>query len=174
MRKSRGSTEEQEAYTDALLQQIFAAVEAAADDRRASDQLDLLLRNAQEEASMNPFVSCSLDWAAAYSFAAAGAGRGYVLTLEGNEGDGLNFESVRRRFGYRSKPYTQLREFGVPKRLSLTNERFVLRAVEWIEKGDAPQVVWENKLQERAPTTSRSIGENFRCCTATCAEARFT
>jgi hypothetical protein len=42
---------------------------------------------------------------------------GYVLTIEGPEGDGFDFEAVRARFHLYSDAFDYLKEFGLPRRL---------------------------------------------------------
>ena len=118
LRRSGGSRNEQENWTTALLDQfclnIAGAVGGGQDSKR---QLEGMLLNAQRLAFENPFVSCSLAYSVARSFANAGETSGYVLTIEGPWYSGLDFQFLRELFGLYGDAFDYLLEIGLPERL---------------------------------------------------------
>jgi hypothetical protein len=96
----------------------------------ARKQLQTLLYYAQQSAFMNPFVSCTFDYAIARSFANAGNQSGYVLTITGPWYDGVDYEFVRTTFGLYHFGYDYLREFGVPYDVSVNSTPFLVVKVD--------------------------------------------
>ncbi|MCX6022771.1 MAG: hypothetical protein NTZ05_13805 [Chloroflexi bacterium] len=119
VRKSAGNPHLQRAYATILQGQIQAAlIDANNGSIPARDHLETFLIAAQRKAFQNPYISCSFHRSAALSFALAKDTPGWVYTLEGDWGDGLDFQAVRARFGLKSDVFAYLEEFGIPIDLS--------------------------------------------------------
>lgn len=102
-------------WTNALLAQISELVRAARlGDDDARNQLESQLLTCQQMTFQNPFVSCTFDEGVAVGFALDGGTGGFVLTLEGDLSDGLDFEALRAELGLFRDNVDYLREFGIP------------------------------------------------------------
>ena len=73
--------------------------------------------NAQQYAFNNPFVSSSLSYSVARSFASAGDTEGYILTIDGPWHSGIDFEFLRNLLGLYAGAFDYLQEYGLPERL---------------------------------------------------------
>ena len=117
-RRSGGTQSDRAAWTQALLTQFRADIAGAIEgDREAKRRLENILMNVQRRASENPFVSCSLSYNVARSFANIGDDAGYILTIEGPWFVGIDFEFIRNLFGLYTGGWDYLQEYGIPERL---------------------------------------------------------
>jgi len=120
MRRAWGTPLIMEQWTDALLQGFQQTlIGARIADPMAIKRLETMLLNAQQYAYLNPFASCSFSRSIALSFALADDSPGFLLTIQGNWLDGLDFEYFRRRFRYWGDAVDHLQEFGLSKELRL-------------------------------------------------------
>jgi hypothetical protein len=105
-------------WTDMLLANIDALVDKAErGDESARQQLEQEFLHAQQAAYHNPYVSCSFQWGIAQAFALAKNTPGYVLTITGDPGAGVDFRDLRTRHKLFGDAVDALEEFGIPRRL---------------------------------------------------------
>jgi hypothetical protein len=102
--------------TDQLLLRTSGLV-ARADggDAQARSALENHLLYLQQSRYDNPYVSCRHRWAMAQSYALALDTPGYILTIEGDPGEGLDYESVRARHRLFGDAVKHNAEFGIPR-----------------------------------------------------------
>lgn len=140
MRRSWGSSTDMEQWTDTLLTGYRHTLrDAGTGNAQAIKRLGSMLLNAQLYAYENPFISCSFSQAIALSFALAGDTDGFVLTIDGDWYDGVDFEFLRRRFGYVGTAVDHLQEFGIGKEL---HPPFHVVRVVRVGLSQAPQQVY--------------------------------
>ena len=127
LRRSGGSLHEREAWTMALLTQFRSNIAGAMrGEQESRERLEDMLLHAQQMPFPNPFVSCSFSTATARYYANAGD----ILTSEGPWYSGMDFEFVRKLFGFYGGPFSSLQEYGLPERLQ---SPFTLARVDKVE-----------------------------------------
>ncbi|MCX5097625.1 hypothetical protein OOK36_55315 [Streptomyces sp. NBC_00365] len=128
--------------TDQLLLLTSGLVSRAdSGDEQARSALENRLLHMQNSRYENPYVSCSHHRFIAQSFALALDTPGFVLTIEGGQDDGLDYERVRQRHGMFGDAVGHLSEFGIPKAV---RGGFVVTRVEYIKVTTHPgEVVYE-------------------------------
>lgn len=117
--------------------ELLTGLLAAADhgDDKARSALESQLLHIQNTRHANPFVSCSLRWSVAQSFALFGDTPGYVLTVEGPRDRGFDFAAVREAHGMFGDAVDYLYEFGVP---AILGGDFKVREVHHVRPFGAP------------------------------------
>lgn len=118
LRRSGGQRPDQERWTRELLNGFRLSIAGAVTgDQDSKNRLQTLLLNAQRFAFQNPFVSTSLSYSVARSFATAGDTDGHVLTIEGPWQNGLDFEFLRKTYSLYGDVFDYLQEYGLPAKL---------------------------------------------------------
>jgi hypothetical protein len=117
LRRSLGG-QDPAVWTDTLLAMIDGLIQGTEQGNTDSrHQLESQLLYSQQSAFQNPFVSCSHQWAIAQSFATFGDTPGYVLTITGDPGAGVDVQDLRTRHQLYGDAMDYLYEFGIPRRL---------------------------------------------------------